>query len=190
MKPGEVRIIGGKWRGRRLSVPDVQDLRPTPDRVRETLFNWLATSIAGAHCLDCFAGSGVLGFEAASRGAASVLIIDSSRVAVSLLQAQASTFQADNIEILQANMPAGLKKGAHEFDVVFLDPPYQQNLLLPMCHYLEDQNLLADHAYIYLEARELIQDNVLPANWRIIKNKQAGQVFYHLALRERKHDNQ
>ncbi|EKD69824.1 MAG: hypothetical protein ACD_46C00722G0007 [uncultured bacterium] len=185
MKSGLVRIIGGKWRGRRLTVPDVQDLRPTPDRVRETLFNWLAPFIQGAHCLDLFAGSGVLGFEAASREAASVVMFDSSKVVVQLLQEEAKQLGAENIQVYCATIPEQLQNLANQFDIIFLDPPYQQNLLLPTCCYLEKNNFLADIAYIYLEAREAIKDNDLPSTWRIIKHKQAGQVHYHLAVRER-----
>src|SRR3990167_10879071 len=97
MTRGSVRIIAGQWRGRRLSVPDNKDLRPTPDRVRETLFNWLAPHIQGAHCLDMFAGSGVLGFEAISRGAASVTLVDQSLDVVATLQKQALALQAENV---------------------------------------------------------------------------------------------
>jgi 16S rRNA (guanine966-N2)-methyltransferase len=188
MAQGQVRIIGGEWRGRKLTVPDVPNLRPTPDRVRETLFNWLAPLIAGAHCLDAFAGSGVLGFEAASRGASSVVMIDDSLAVVKLLQQEAEKFQEKNqpknIEIYRARLPNELKSPDKKWDIVFLDPPYQQNLLLPMCFYLEEKNFLAEEAYIYLEAKEAITENDLPKNWRLIKSKKAGQVAYHLALRQ------
>lgn len=183
MKQGLVRIIGGEWRGRRLKVPDIKDLRPTPDRVRETIFNWLAHIIPGANCLDVFAGSGVLGFEALSRGAHYVEMVDQSQLVVTLLQEELTVFGAKNALIYRASAPLGLRKGDKKFDVVFLDPPYGANLLPACSHYLEDQGFLADHAYIYLEARTVIQDNELPVNWRIIKNKQAGQVVYHLAER-------
>lgn len=184
MKQGLVRIIAGKWRGRRLTVPDVKDLRPTPDRVRETLFNWLAPVIHGAHCLDMFAGTGVLGFEALSRGAAYVVMVDQSLAVVALLQEELTVFSADNADIYQANVPQGLRKPIQPFDIVFLDPPYQANLLIPSCHYLEEQGFLAEKAYIYLEASDVIEDNELPSNWRFIKKQRAGQVAYHLAVRE------
>lgn len=183
MKQGLVRIIGGKWRGRRLKVPDIKDLRPTPDRVRETIFNWLAPSIVGARCLDMFAGSGALGFEALSRGASYVAIVDQSAKAVALLQEELKEFGGDNALIYCAKAPEGLRKPEAPFDIVFLDPPYQAALLSACSHYLEDHELLADHAYIYLEADAPIKDNELPANWQIIKSKQAGQVAYHLAER-------
>lgn len=179
-----VRIIGGKWRGRRLKVPEVKDLRPTPDRVRETLFNWLAPSIVGAHCLDLFAGTGALGFEALSRGAADVVMVDNSSTVVKLLQEQLVLLQSDHALIYQAQLPEQLRAAHQPFDIVFLDPPYQSDLLLPCCYYLEEQGFLAKTAHIYLEAKELIKDNELPPHWRLIKSQQAGQVAYHLARRE------
>lgn len=185
MQRGVVRIIGGKWRGRRLKVPDVKGLRPTPDRVRETLFNWLAPVIVGKHCLDLFAGSGVLGFEALSRGADYVEMLDQSAEVIALLKSELSSFGSGKGCIYQARIPQELRKAKQPFDIVFLDPPYHENLLLPCCCYLETENYLADHAYIYLEANEAIKDNVLPANWRLIKSQRAGNVFYHLAERKR-----
>ncbi len=184
MKRGFVRIIGGKWRSRILKVPAEQGLRPTPDRVRETLFNWLAPSIAGARCLDLFAGSGVLGFEALSRGASYVEMVDQSAAVVQILQQELNLFAADNATVYQASLPDGLRKVEAPFDIVFLDPPYQSDLLLLSCQYLEKQAYLAHGAHIYLEAKQLIKDNDLPPTWRLIKSKQAGQVLYHLAYRE------
>lgn len=183
MKQGLVRIIAGEWRGRRLKVPDVKDLRPTPDRVRETLFNWLAPYVVGANCLDLFAGSGALGFEALSRGAAYVEMVDQSMEVVELLKEEVGIFGADNARVYRANIPKQLHLSKHAFDIVFLDPPYQENLLSPCCQYVEENNFLADTAYIYLEASEAIKDNELPSNWAIIKSGKAGQVYYHLARR-------
>jgi len=183
MKPGFVRIIGGKWRTRRLQIADVDGLRPTPDRVRETLFNWLVPYINGAHCLDLFAGTGVLGMEALSRGAASIILVDQSPVIVKKIQADLTLLQAENALVYQAILPQGLKPNAQPFDIVFLDPPYASNLLLPLCFYLEKQGFLSSSAKIYLEARDIIKDNELPANWHIIKQQKAGQVHYYLAQR-------
>lgn len=183
MKPGFVRIIGGMWRGRKLKIPEVENLRPTPDRVRETLFNWLSPILAGANCLDAFAGSGVLGFEAISRGAKQVVLTDASPDAIKLMQEAAHIFKTTQAEIYCAHIPEQLKFPSQPFDVVFLDPPYQQSLLLPTCHYLEDKGFLAEQAYIYLEASEPIDETALPLTWQIIKSKKAGQVAYHLALR-------
>jgi 16S rRNA (guanine966-N2)-methyltransferase len=182
---GQVRIIGGEWRGRKLKVPAVAHLRPTPDRVRETLFNWLAPMIGGAHCLDAFAGSGALGFEALSRGAAQVVMVDESMVVVKTLQEQAAILKTQQASIYCARIPTQLKKPETLFDIVFLDPPYQQDLLLPTCFHLEEHSFLAKEAYIYLEAKVNLVENELPANWSLIKSKKAGQVAYHLVLRKK-----
>jgi 16S rRNA (guanine966-N2)-methyltransferase len=189
MTRGLVRIIAGKWRGRRLKVPEVKGLRPTPDRVRETLFNWLAPILPNAHCLDLFAGTGVLGFEALSRGAAHVVMIDNATQVISCLKKEQEAWGEEKMSIYQAEVPKQLRPASHPFDVVFIDPPYDANLLLPCCHFLETEHYLANSAYIYLEAQQVIKDNELPANWRIIKSKKAGQVFYHLAYREIKKEN-
>ena len=183
MKQGRVRIIGGVWRGRLLKVPDILNLRPTPDRVRETVFNWLAPVIAGAHCLDAFAGSGVLGFEALSRGAATVVMVEQEKSVVTLLQEELLMLKAKNAEIYCGRVPQQLKKPQILFDIVFLDPPYQENLLLPTCFYLEEQGFLAKEAYIYLETQSLLQPADLPPEWHLLKSKKAGQVAYHLAQR-------
>lgn len=179
---GMIRIIAGQWRGRRLRVPAVNQLRPTPDRVRETVFNWLMSVIEGAYCLDLFAGSGAFGFEALSRGAAVAVMVDQSAKVVTLLR-EASAQLGANALIYRAVLPKGLRMAERPFDIVFLDPPYRENLLLPCCHYLEDHGFLAKSAYIYLEAEEAIQENALPASWRLIKCQKAGQVAYHLAQR-------
>ena len=182
---GWVRIIGGEWRGRKIKVPEEKDLRPTPDRVRETLFNWLAPYIQGAYCLDPFAGSGALGFEALSRGAAYLVMIDQSRVVVKLLQEEIALFKAtDRALIYSAETPAGILPSQKPFDIVFLDPPFQQKSLLPTCFYLEEKGLLARDAFIYLETSNVLDEKQLPASWQIIKSKKAGQVAYHLVRRQ------
>lgn len=188
MKQGLVRIIAGQWRGRRIQVPDVKDLRPTPDRVRETLFNWLTPYVAGATCLDLFAGSGVLGFEALSRGAAWVTMVDASPAVIAHLQATQAILGATELEIVRAHLPTGLPASSHPYDIVFIDPPYATDLLFPCCDYLENNNYLADVAYIYLEAKQIIGNNDLPPNWQLIKSAHAGQVYYHLARRVTKRD--
>jgi len=180
---GQLRIIGGQWRGRKLKIPDVANLRPTPDRVRETLFNWLAPILPGAYCLDAFSGSGALGFEALSREAAFVVMVDQSREVVNLLQEELKILKATNAEIYQATVPEQLKKPKKYFDVVFLDPPYQLDLLKKVSFYLEEQGFLANAAYIYLEAKQTLSLHDIPLNWEIMKSKKAGQVAYHLARR-------
>jgi 16S rRNA (guanine966-N2)-methyltransferase len=186
MTYGFIRIVGGAYRGRKLKVADLAGVRPTPDRVRETLFNWLQPVIAGAHCLDLFAGSGALGFESLSRGAASVVMVDQSAPVIDLLRQQMIEFGAKNADIYKATVPHQLKKPAALFDVVFIDPPFQEDLLSPCCTYLEENSFLADNAYIYLEAKETVTAEMLPANWELIKSKKAGLVAYHLALRKHK----
>jgi 16S rRNA (guanine966-N2)-methyltransferase len=183
MAQGQIRIIGGVWRGRKIQVPDVPNLRPTPDRVRETLFNWLQPVIAGAYCLDLFAGSGALGFEALSRGAAYVEMVDQSPKVVTLLRLELIKFDAKNADVYAATAPAQLRQPARPFDVVFLDPPFKEDLLLPCCRMLEEKEFLAEDAYIYLESADTLTEEMLPKNWRLLKSKKAGQVSYHLAQR-------
>lgn len=181
MRQGQVRIIAGKWRGRRLPVPDLAGLRPTPDRVRETLFNWLATEVAGARCLDLFAGSGALGIEALSRGAAYVELVDKSRDVVESLQTSLREFGAENARVYQASVPKQLQTPAQPFDIVFLDPPYQSDLLLPCLTLLVTHDYLAEGALIYLETDSALTAQQLPDTLELIKAGHAGQVYYHLA---------
>lgn len=187
MKQGQIRIIGGSFRGRKISVPDLPNVRPTPDRVRETLFNWLQSEISGATCLDAFAGSGVLGFESISRGAAHVTWVDQSYDVISLIKEEIKQFKIDSnkTDVYQALTPNQLKKPIKPWSIVFLDPPYQEESLLNTCFFLEEHELLADNAYIYLEYKNTIQQNNLPKNWQLIKSKKTGQVAYHLVHRKK-----
>lgn len=186
MTQGQIRIIGGQWRGRKVKVPELTDLRPTPDRVRETLFNWLQPIIVGTHCLDLFAGSGALGFEALSRGASHVVMVDHEPKIIDLLRQQLKIFGATNAEVYQAEVPKQLRRPNKPFDLVFLDPPFKEDLLLPCCAFLEEMGFLADKAHLYLEAKEIICAEMLPPNWEILKSKKAGLVAYHLVLRQAK----
>jgi 16S rRNA (guanine966-N2)-methyltransferase len=127
IRPGRVRIVGGEYRGRRIALAAGADLRPTPDRVRETLFNWLGQRLDGAHCLDLYAGSGALGFEAASRGAARVVMVERDRAALAALRRAREELGAAAAEIVAGDAQAYLARGADTFDVVFLDPPFRQN---------------------------------------------------------------
>ncbi len=181
----QLRIIGGQWRSRKLQFPDIEGLRPTPDRVRETLFNWLQPVIHGARCLDLFAGSGALGLEALSRGATEVVMVDCDaqvtaflRRHIENLHAQgAHLVQMDALQYLAADPPPAA------FDIVFLDPPFRHNLLLPCCQALEKHGWLKLGARIYLEAESGLTPT-LPQNWRITHSKRAGEVGYYLAVRE------
>lgn len=179
-----LRIIGGQWRGRKLPFPDIPGLRPTPDRVRETLFNWLQQDIVNSHCLDLFAGSGALGLEALSRGAASVVLVENHPLAARQLQQHLTTLGSARGQLVQQNALAYLQQPpAQPFDIVFLDPPFHQNLLAPCTELLERKGWLADPAWIYLEAEHSLGQLPLPANWTLHRSKTAGQVGYHLARR-------
>ncbi len=162
-------------------MPDVDGLRPTPDRVRETLFNWLAGSIEGARCLDLYAGSGALGFEAASRGAAEVVLVEKNQRAVACMHEQASVLDANQIDVVQADVRCWLQGGATRFDIVFLDPPYGVNDLGERCAQLERESWLAPGALVYLETRATQAPLELPDGWQLLHRQKAGQVRYHLA---------
>ncbi len=183
---GRLRIIAGRWRSRKLAFPDQSDLRPTPDRVRETLFNWLQTGLAGRRCLDLFAGSGALGFEAASRGAAEVVMVENSPEAASALARNIELLEAGSVELVVADALAWLTNYDQPgFDIVFLDPPFSKGLLGRCCQLLEDGQALAGDAKIYIE--HAVGDNafVVPDAWRCLKSKTAGQVAYKLFARTR-----
>ncbi|MGC1854488.1 MAG: 16S rRNA (guanine(966)-N(2))-methyltransferase RsmD [Candidatus Aquirickettsiella sp.] len=185
MKKGEVRIIGGRWRGRKLHFPAIPHLRPTPNRIRETLFNWLAPYLADAHCLDLFAGSGALGFEALSRQAPSVTFIEQSSLLVSYLRTQLKHLDAENrAQVYQAQFPFSatqlFKVKKPLFNIVFLDPPFHQALLGTACAWLTKEGLLAPESIIYMEAEASLKKLLLPENWEIQHAKTAGQVHYTL----------
>ncbi|MCG6942324.1 MAG: 16S rRNA (guanine(966)-N(2))-methyltransferase RsmD [Thiohalocapsa sp.] len=188
-----MRIIGGRLRGRRLPVPDQPGLRPTTDRVRETLFNWLAPDIAGSRCLDCFAGSGALGFEAFSRGAAAVVLIERAAAVAARLRENAALLRvaADapggqpdvKLDVMRADALGWLEKtDPRPFDIVFLDPPFDQRLIGRACELLQ-RGWLAPKALIYLESAAS-EPPPLPAGWRVTREGTAGQVRYALAVAE------
>lgn len=176
------RIIGGHWRSRTLAFPSLPGLRPTPDRVRETLFNWLQLKIVGANCVDLFAGSGALSFEALSRGARHVTSIDAAREAVAGLEENARLLKAQGLTLIQDKAQHWLQQPGTEtaVDIVFMDPPFADHLLPACCRQLEASGILAAQAYIYLETDQALQEDMLPANWEILKHKKAGQVQYYL----------
>jgi len=155
MGPGKVRIIAGKWRSRKLDIIDAVALRPTPDRVRETLFNWLGVYIEGAHCLDLFAGTGILGFEALSRGAATVTMIDSNPAVVKALQTQARKLEAGAAEIICADALQWLAINRRKFDIIFLDPPYSKKHLDNVLTRLLEGDFLGPGALLYLESDDV-----------------------------------
>jgi len=178
-----IRIIGGTWRGRRFRFPDVADIRPTPDRVRETLFNWLGGRIVGARCLDLFAGSGALGLEALSRGAAAAVLVEQSAQITRFLVELVQQLSAQGATVEKEDALRFLARAATPFDIVFLDPPFASGFLKPAAERLERGGWLAPDARIYVEssAREPLPR--LPDNWQPLKAKQAGEVGYHLFAR-------
>jgi len=182
----QLRIIGGQWRGRKLSFPAVDGLRPTGDRIRETLFNWLAPELPGARCLDLFAGSGALGLEALSRGAGYSLLLERDPSAAQALRANLQLLKAEAGQLVQGDSLGWLRQGNREgkFDLVFIDPPFSLNLWAEVIALLEQGDWLADEATIYLEAprEQLI---ITPPHWQLHRDKQAGQVSYRLYYRQR-----
>jgi 16S rRNA (guanine966-N2)-methyltransferase len=169
-----VRIIAGEYRGRRIKVPDRPGLRPTPDRVRETLFNWLGQWLDGLSCLDLFAGTGALGFEAASRGATRVVMVESDRAAFESLQATRQIIGAASVEPVLADAVQYLERGGERFDVVFLDPPFRQNALPAVFQRLAKR--LKSGARIYVES----DAPMAPDGCTELKRDRAGQVSYQL----------
>ncbi|TXH63956.1 MAG: 16S rRNA (guanine(966)-N(2))-methyltransferase RsmD [Tolumonas sp.] len=185
-RSGTIRLISGQWRGRKLPVHDVEGLRPTTDRVKETLFNWLATDVRHSRCLDVFAGSGSLGFEALSRYASYVMMIEQEPKAARQLQQNLQTLQCTQAQVVCRDALQVLQQPCTEpFELVFLDPPFRKELLSQVIPLLEQQGWLADSALIYLERENEGTPPVIPANWQLLKDKQAGQVCYQLYLRER-----
>jgi 16S rRNA (guanine966-N2)-methyltransferase len=178
-----LRIIGGSWRGRRFRFADVPDIRPTPDRVRETLFNWLGSRVVGARCLDLFAGSGALGLEALSRGAASTVFVEQNALITRTLAELLTTLGAQNASVEREDALRFLGRAATAFDIVFLDPPFGGGLLSKAAERLERGTWLAPAALVYVEssAREALP--ALPDTWALLKAKQAGEVGYHLFAR-------
>ena len=172
---GQVRIIAGLWRGRRIAVPSRPGLRPTPDRVRETLFNWLGQWLDGLVCLDLFAGSGALGFEAASRRATRVVMVEHDRAVFSVLQKTKAVIGADKVDLIMGDAVQELKRAREPFDVVFLDPPFGQNALPAVLRELPAH--LARGARVYVEAEAAVRAQ---EPWMQLRGARAGQVSYQL----------
>ena len=182
MLKNQIRIIGGEWRSRQIIFNDTPGLRPTPDRVRETLFNWLHYDIPGSHCLDLYAGSGALGFEAASRGAKAVVQVEQDGNACRALHDNSAKFKAAQVKIVQADVFRFLATQHLEpFDIVFIDPPFGLGLVVQTCQWLEDNGWLKTRAKIYVESESSLAFlDEMPKNWQLFKSKKAGEVGYHL----------
>jgi 16S rRNA (guanine966-N2)-methyltransferase len=179
---GQLRIVAGNWRSRLLQIADVAGLRPTSERIRETLFNWLAPRIHGAKCLDLCAGTGALGLEALSRGAGELVFVEQSAVAFRTLKSNIALLGATNAEVLNVDARQYLDaSNARPFDIVFLDPPFAADLYDELCRLLIEQRWLADDARIYIEMDKDQPELLIPPGWQVLKNKTAGNVRYMLA---------
>lgn len=184
MKRNRVRVIGGAWRSRYITFPAQQALRPTPDRVRETLFNWLGQDLTGLRCLDLFAGSGALGFEAASRGAKAVLMVERERAACAALDANREALHAAQVQVMRGEALHFLRGGRGVYDVVFLDPPFAEDVWATLFDALPPW--LAPDARVYCESGDAL---TAPAGWEMFKQGRAGQVHFQL-LKRTAHDHQ
>jgi len=182
-----IRIVGGRWKRTPLTVPDVEGLRPTPDRVRETLFNWLGGDVSGLACLDLFAGTGALGLEAASRGAADVLLVEGDRRAARAISSTLERLDARGVTLRVGDALAALAHAQREgrrFDLVFLDPPFGRGWLDEVLPRLA--GVTAPGARVYVESdaqiRQADVERLLGPGWQVVRSGRAGQVFYHLLL--------
>jgi 16S rRNA (guanine966-N2)-methyltransferase len=181
-KRNSVRIIGGGWRGRRVQFPDSPGLRPTPDRVRETLFNWLQHSIAGTRCLDLFAGSGALGIEALSRGAQEVVFVEQARDPARALSVELERLGGSSrARVIETAARRFLAAPGQPFDGIFLDPPYGCGYLADCVAAIEAGGWVKAGGWVYLESERAAGVPAIPPHWDLVKSKSAGEVGYHLA---------
>ena len=181
-KPGDLRIIAGQHRGRKISFPDSPGLRPTGDRIRETLFNWLQAEIPNADCLDLFAGSGALGLEAASRGAAHVTLVESAALVFKFLRQNVEVLKLDDsVALIQLSAQDFLTANSRPYRVVFLDPPFSENLYEPILQQLANADWLTDSARIYIECpKGFALTELIPQAWELLKQNSAGEVDFRL----------
>jgi 16S rRNA (guanine966-N2)-methyltransferase len=181
LKANRVRIIGGEWRSRFIQFPDGRDLRPTPDRVRETLFNWLGQDLTGLCCLDLYAGSGALGFEAASRGAKRVVLVERERDVCAALEASRAALNAGQVQVVRADALEFLRTDSGVYDVVFLDPPFAEHPWAMLFERLPQR--LAPGALVYRESGKNNDGQTAPTGWEVHRQGRAGQVNYQLLKR-------
>ena len=185
----QLRVIGGQWRGRKLDFIAVDGLRPTPDRVRETLFNWIQPYLPGAQCLDLFSGTGALGIEALSRGAGHVTFVDLNRTTAQQLKHNLQVLKTQQAEVIEADitqwLASRLTGNEVKYDLVFMDPPFRKDLVGVCCGWLEQHEMLSDNAVIYIETESELPHINTPTHWIEHRHKKAGQVSYRLFLREK-----
>ncbi len=179
--PGTLRIIAGTWRRRRLIVPNIAGVRPTPDRVRETLFNWLNPWLPGARCIDLFAGTGALCLEALSRGAGSAVMLEASFEVAAVLRENIARLGAEQAEVIVADALTYLQGPAQPFDIVFLDPPFTSELIAQTSVLLDQRGWVRPGGHIYIEAPRQMKRLPIPDTWELLRSQIAGQVGYHLA---------
>ncbi|WP_298452023.1 16S rRNA (guanine(966)-N(2))-methyltransferase RsmD [uncultured Marinobacter sp.] len=178
---GELRIIGGDWRSRKLRFPDAGGVRPTPARTRETLFNWLSFHIAGSDCLDLFAGSGALGLEALSRGAAQATLVDNNAALATALRGNLRLLGSESGTAVCGDVCTYLgERNRQPFDIVFMDPPFHQGWLTTLIPLLDSQGWVKPGGWVYVEHESDLPSPGAPANWQLHRQKTAGQVTYCL----------
>ena len=174
----QVRINAGVWRSRLLKFPDVEGLRPTPERVRQTVFNWLGQDLTGKTCLDLFAGTGAFGFEALSRNAKNVVMVENSSAAYHALLQNQQLLDATNSQILRQDVLVYLSQNTQQFDIIFCDPPYHKDWLNKILTTLNQH--LSPNGMLYIEAEFALESSELLGAWQLIKQNKAGNVYYHL----------
>ena len=180
-RPQQVRIIGGRWRGRKLAFDPAEGLRPTGDRIRETLFNWLAADVEDARCADLFAGTGALGLEALSRGAAHCDFVDSSHAVTTRVAEHLERLGAPNLGSCHTETAQHfLERTVQPFDIVFIDPPFRLELAGEICRILAARKLLRDRGLVYVESDAHSPAAAAPAGWRLHRDRVAGGVAYRL----------
>ena len=180
-RPGRLRIVAGNWRNRVLDIVDEPGLRPTPERVRETLFNWLGPHIAGSRCLDLYAGTGALGFEALSRGAGDTVFVERSRRVAEMLKDNIERLEADGATVIETDAARFVDSySGAPFDIVFLDPPFADDSIAELCRLLAARGIVAAGGLVYFEQDRRQPSPVLPDGWSFEKQKTAGNVRYGL----------
>ena len=182
--PGQLRIIGGKWRRRLIRFDQSCDVRPTTDSARETLFNWLQMRIEGSRCLDLFAGSGALGFEALSRGTGHVVFVDSDERCINQIRRTASEFQSVDCEIVHIDAEAYIAGINQEFDIAFVDPPFHRGMAKRAVELLTSGNYMSSDAVIYVETEETSELCELPSGWTELRKKKSGSRLHYLLGRD------